>query len=290
MEFRKLSKEEITALTRQGCSAEDWNTVLVKEEFNPERIRNVAFSGKIKVGKVEGTLDMGNAIQKQTGIYNSSIHDCTIGDHCYISGVRNLIRYDIADNVGIEDVSSITMTGESTFGNGVMIEVLNEGGGRKKPLFDKLTSQLAYIIVTYRHDQKLIEKLYRMIDRYVKTRKSDRGTIGEGARIMSTTILKNSYIGEKTRIEGALLLEEGTIASNQHDPVFIGEGVIAKQFIVLSGSKIDGASVIEKCFIGQGVKIGKQFSGENSGFFANCEGFHGEALSIFAGPYTFLLL
>ncbi len=286
MEFRKLSKEEITALTRQGCSAEDWNTVLVKEEFNPERIRNVAFSGKIKVGKVEGTLDMGNAIQKQTGIYNSSIHDCTIGDHCYISGVRNLIRYDIADNVGIEDVSSITMTGESTFGNGVMIEVLNEGGGRKKPLFDKLTSQLAYIIVTYRHDQKLIEKLYRMIDRYVKTRKSDRGTIGEGARIMSTTILKNSYIGEKTRIEGALLLEEGTIASNQHDPVFIGEGVIAKQFIVLSGSKIDGASVIEKCFIGQGVKIGKQFSGENSGFFANCEGFHGEALSIFAGPYT----
>jgi hypothetical protein len=286
MEFRKLSKEEITALTRQGCIAEDWNTVLVKEEFNPERIKNVTFSGHVSIGKVDGTLDMGNDIQKKTGIYNSSVHNCTIGDFCYISEVRNLVRYDIADHVGIENVSSITMTGESTFGNGVMIEVLNEGGGREKPLFDKLTSQLAYIIVTYRHDQKLIEKLYRMIDRYVMTRKSDRGTIGEGARIVATSSIKNSCIGEKTRIEGTLLLEEGTVASNKQDPVFIGEGVIAKQFVILSGSRIDGASVIEKCFIGQGVKIGKQFSCENSGFFANCEGFHGEALSIFAGPYT----
>lgn len=286
MEFRKLTKEEITALTGQGCSAEDWNTVHVKKEFNPERIRNVTFSGKVNIGKLEGTLDMGNAIQKPSGIYNSSIQNCTIGDYCYISGVNNLVRYDIADHVGIEDVSSIIMTGDSTFGNGVMIEVLNEGGGREKPLFDKLTSQMAYIIVTYRHDQKLIEKMYRMIDRYVSGLKSERGTIGEGTRILSAALLKNLSIGSKTKIEGALLLEEGTIASNQEDPVFIGEGVIARQFIVLSGSKIDGGSVIEKCFIGQGVKIGKQFSAENSGFFANCEGFHGEALSIFAGPYT----
>ena len=39
-------------------------------------------------------------------------------------------------------------------------------------------------------------------------------------------------------------------------------------------------------FVGQGVQLGKQFSSENSLFFANCEGFHGEACSIFAGPYT----
>jgi hypothetical protein len=44
--------------------------------------------------------------------------------------------------------------------------------------------------------------------------------------------------------------------------------------------------VISKTFIGQGCQIGKQFSSEGSLFFANCEGFHGEACSIFAGPYT----
>ncbi|MCK4489001.1 MAG: DUF4954 family protein, partial [Anaerolineales bacterium] len=31
---------------------------------------------------------------------------------------------------------------------------------------------------------------------------------------------------------------------------------------------------------------GKQFSAENCAFFANCEGFHSEAVSLFAGPFS----
>jgi len=38
--------------------------------------------------------------------------------------------------------------------------------------------------------------------------------------------------------------------------------------------------------VGQGCRIGRQFSAEGCLFFANCEGFHGEACSVFAGPYT----
>ncbi|MGD2094455.1 MAG: DUF4954 family protein, partial [Phycisphaerales bacterium] len=34
------------------------------------------------------------------------------------------------------------------------------------------------------------------------------------------------------------------------------------------------------------TELAKQYSAENSVFFANCGGFHGEACSIFAGPYT----
>ncbi|MBN1895468.1 DUF4954 family protein, partial [bacterium] len=37
---------------------------------------------------------------------------------------------------------------------------------------------------------------------------------------------------------------------------------------------------------GQGVRMGKQYSADNSAFFANCELFHGEGCSVFAGPYT----
>ena len=33
-------------------------------------------------------------------------------------------------------------------------------------------------------------------------------------------------------------------------------------------------------------RSGKQFSAENSVFFANSEAFHGEAVSVFGGPYT----
>jgi hypothetical protein len=62
--------------------------------------------------------------------------------------------------------------------------------------------------------------------------------------------------------------------------------VQAEDFIIGEGSTVDGGAIVSKSFVGQGCQIGKQFSSEGSAFFANCEGFHGEACSVFAGPYT----
>jgi hypothetical protein len=62
--------------------------------------------------------------------------------------------------------------------------------------------------------------------------------------------------------------------------------VIAEDFIVAESSSVTGGALLSKVFVGQGCRIGRQYSAENSVFFANCEAFHGEACSIFAGPYT----
>jgi hypothetical protein len=68
--------------------------------------------------------------------------------------------------------------------------------------------------------------------------------------------------------------------------VKIGNDVILKDFIIQSGSTVVESVILNKCYIGQGCELGKGYSAENSVFFANCQGFHGEACSIFAGPYT----
>ena len=49
---------------------------------------------------------------------------------------------------------------------------------------------------------------------------------------------------------------------------------------------MDGAALLANTYVGQACRIGRQFSAENCLFFANCEAFHGEACSVFAGPYT----
>ena len=69
------------------------------------------------------------------------------------------------DAVIIENVDSIAVNGPSSFGNGFEIEVLNEGGGRELKMFDKLSAQLAYILVCYRHDPDLIDAINGMIDK-----------------------------------------------------------------------------------------------------------------------------
>jgi len=93
-------------------------------------------------------------------------------------------------------------------------------------------------------------------------------------------------VGDAVTIKGAAKLENGTILSDTDDRTFVGNGVSATEFIIAPGAKITEGAVLERVFVGQAAQIGKQFSAENSLFFANCEAFHGEACSIFAGPNT----
>jgi hypothetical protein len=286
MSYRVLTSEEISLLVSQGCNAGNWSDISVKEGFSTKNLRNTRLEGRIKLGILSGIIEGADGSSKDCGIYNSNIRNCEISDNAYISEVKNLTNYFIAENVAIENVGSVVMNGESTFGNGTEIDVLNEGGGRGLPIFDMLTSQIAYLTVLYRHNKEFTGKILGMIREYTMSMRSTLGRIETGCRINNTLNIRNVCIGSYTVVSGACLLEEGTIASCREAPSFIGEGVVAKKFIILSGSTVDGGALIDKTFIGQGVKMGKQYSAENSAFFANCEAFHGEGCSIFAGPYT----
>jgi hypothetical protein len=286
MNYRKLSNEEVNLLLTHGCLADNWSDISVTDGFSSENIKNTRFRGKIKLGKFSGVILGDDGSLKKCGIYDSCICNCDISDDVFISGVRNLTNYSVASNVSIEHVYSIVTDGSSAFGNGTEIEVLNEGGGRAIPIFDKLTSQIAYLAVLYRHDREFTGKLIELIRDYVQSKVSPYGRIESFVSIRNSQIIKNVHIGKYSMISGVNLLEDGTIKGSKEAPAFIGEGVIARKFIILSGSRVDGTSMIEKTFVGQGVKIGKQFSSENSLFFANSEAFHGEGCSVFGGPYT----
>lgn len=286
MVFRKLNSQEISTLELRGCSAESWDSILVADPFDPERVRNVRFSGTVRIGSQEKSLTLPGGLPVPCGLYDSGVHNCTLGNNSLISGVRQLANYVIEEDVLVENVETLSVDGETSFGNGTQINILNEAGGRTLKIFDRLSAQIAYLIVLYRHNTGLIKALDRLIDRYIQRKRSDRGSLGKGCRLSNCTTLRNLTVGPYARLEGALLLEEGTIASCGEDPTLVGQGVIARHFIILSGSKVESSAVLEYCFIGQGVRVGKQFSAEHSAFFANCEAFHGEAVSVFAGPYS----
>jgi len=284
--YRKLDQSEINILNSNGCTATNWKLINVHQNFSPANIRNVAFSGEIFIGIQHGEFDLFPGIKQQYGIYNSSIHNCKIGDKAFIKNVQMLMNYDIEENVIIINTDKIALYGESTFGNGTEIEVLNEGGGRELKIYDKLSSQIAYMLVTYRHAPNFINSLKSHIENYIDSVKSTKGSIGKNTRIENCKQIQSINIGQSAHLYAVLNLNNGTIASTAEAPVTVGEGVIANNFIIQSGSIVDSSAILNNCFIGQSVKIGKQFSAENSAFFANCEGFHGETCSVFAGPYT----
>ena len=285
--YRKLTDEEIGQLIVQGCSCEDWNLIEVSADFLPDQVRFTKFSGYNKLGRFDEEITLFGGVRMKTGLVNAHIHNCTIGDNALISSVKSYIaNYSIGPNVIIHNLDQLAVEGETTFGNGIRVKVINESGGREIPIYDHLSAQVAYILALYRHRMNAVNELERLIAEYVKFIASTVGTVSKGVQMINCGSVRNVKIGPYAMLEGVSKLENGSINSTAADPVIIGQGSILENFIVCSGTRITDSTLVSNCFIGQGCILDKHYSAVESVFFANCQGLHGEACSIFAGPYT----
>ena len=287
MKYRPLTPIEIEQLQAQGCSAKDWSAIEVAEGFDPRYVRDTNFSGFNRLGVFDKETMLPGGLTVHSGIYHATLHNCEIGNNARLYNVHNYIaNYCIGDNTCIENVNAILVDGRSTFGNGVRVPVMNEGGGREIPIFNELSASLAYILTLYRHRPKMIKQLEQQIDAYAEQQASERGRIGRDVRILNCGSIKNVQIGDCAELIGVSRLKNGTINSNPQAPVYLGSGVKCTDFIIASGVKIGDSTLVDKCFVGQGCVFDKHYSAGESLFFSNCQGMHGEACAIFAGPYT----
>ena len=269
------------------CSATDWDQIEVDPDFTADNIRYVRFSGNIRLGSFRKVFELPGGMRKHSGIYYATLHNVTVGDDCCIENVKNYIaNYNIGRGTFIENVDIILADGQSTFGNGVEVSILNETGGREVIIYDSLSAQAAYIMAMYRHRPEMIARLKSMVKSYVASVTSSVGHIGEDVVIADSGYIKNVRIGDCCQIEGASRLKNGSINSNRKAPVHIGVGVVGDDFIISSGSSVEDGVTFSRCFIGQACHLGRNYSATDSLFFSNCRGENGEACSIFAGPYT----
>jgi len=287
MGYRKLRDSEIAQLQAQGCSAKNWSDVEVAEEFDAQYVRNTSFSGHNRLGVFRREINLPGGLSVHSGIYNATLHNCEVGDDAHLFNIHNYIaNYHIGCNTCIENVNAILVDGRTTFGNGVRVPVMNEGGGREIPIFNELSASLAYILTLYRHRPKMIHELERMIDAYAQEQASEVGYIGDHVRILNCGSIKNVRVGDYAELIGVSRLKNGTVNSNEKAPVRLGSGVKCTDFIIASGVEIGDSTLVDKCFVGQGCIFDKHYSAGESLFFSNCQGMHGEACAIFAGPYT----
>lgn len=285
--YRELTGQEIKALCSQGCSCDDWRMTEVVRDFNPAAIWNSRFTGYNKLGRFAREIELYGGVRMKAGIYDAHLHNCSVGDDALVSHVKSYIaNVRIGDRVVIHCTDQVATEGMASFGNGTRVKVINETGGREIPVFDHLSAQLAYILALYRHRKTAVNKLEAMVMQYAESVTSATGTIGSDAWLINCGTLRNVKIGPGARLEGVSKLINGSINSTAEDPVYIGQGAILENFIVCSGTRITDSTLVSNCFIGQGCILDKHYSAVESVFFANCQGLHGEACSIFAGPYT----
>jgi hypothetical protein len=286
MSAERLSQKQIQQLSNQGCTSDDWTGILLSPDTDISRIRQTHFAGPVTFEENRGTINVRGSLLP-CGVYNATLSDCHIGPGVRIANVRTILAgYDIDEGACIQDIGVMTADPGAAFGNGIEIEVVNEAGGRGATLHNGMTAQVAFIQAIHRHDAALTSALRTLISNECAGTAPGRGRVGRQALVIGCGSLQNVVIGPHARLEGCALLENGTVMSCADHPTTIGQGVHAREFVMAEGAKVESGVILDKVFVGQGVKMGKQFSAENSLFFANCEAFHGEAVALFAGPYT----
>lgn len=254
--YRNLNDKEIGQLICQGCSSSDWNLVKVPSDFTQANIEKSKFTGNVLLNNFTGTIELIGGVKFNSGIYNAWLHNCEIGKNALINNVRGYIaNYRIEEEAVIHNITTLAVDGKTSFGNGVLVEAINESGGRNIPIYDYLSAHIAYMMALYRHRPKLIKTLKKLVQDYTYSVTSDYGVIGAHSKILNCDTILNVKVGSATNIHGVKKLKNGTINSNYEAPVHIGEGVIMNDFIVSSGTRITDATLISKCFVGQGCRL-----------------------------------
>lgn len=285
--MRQLTDEEINILDNNGCWAEDWSSVTVSDDFKPKYMHRVRLYGEVTIGDFEKNIEVSPGFLKHSGINDATLRNVTVGNDCLIENVGNFINnYTIGDDCYISNISTMETTEGATYGQGNLISVLNEVGDGNLILFNELNSQIAALMVKYSRDKELFSAIRRLIKEDIEATSPDRGTIGNGVKIVNTKEITNTIIGDECEINGAARLSDTTILSSPQATVFIGTGVICENSIINHGSSIINSVKMQDCFVGEACNISNGFTASQSVFFANCYMSNGEACAAFCGPFT----
>ena len=279
--YRKLKPAEIKILERNYNSSDNWNHVLVSDPFDASLIRNCSFFGLIRIGKLEPFSHEFNNIRMPSGIYNSRIISCDIGDNVVIDNINFMSHYIIGNDVILININELATTDHSKFGNGVLkegereavriwMEICNENGGRRVLPFNGMLTGDAWLWSKYRDDDKLLQKFREFTDKRFDTKRGYYGKIGDRTIIKNSRIIKDVWIGSDAYIKGANKLKNLTINSSPGAKSQIGEGCELVNGIVGNGCRIFYGVKAVRFILGTnsqlkyGARLINSFLGENS--------------------------
>ncbi len=287
MMYRLLTDEEITLLEDHGCQAENWEAIMVAEDFKPTYVHDVTFYGDIKLGVFEKNIEVSRGFLKHSGLRNATLRNVCIGDNSLVENIGNYINnYTIGEECYISNVSTMETTEGATYGEGNLISVLNEVGEGNVMLFDGLNSQLAAFMVKHNADKELRERIRQMIAEELERTLPDRGTIGFGVKIVNTREVVNTIVQDNCEVNGAARLFDCSLLSAAGSGVYVGSGVIFENSIVADGSSITNDCNLQDCYVGEACQLTNGFTASASVFFANSYMSNGEACAAFCGPFT----
>lgn len=279
--WRQLRSDEVEKLVKNDNTSDNWDEILVTDQFDTNQIKNTRFYGLVRIGKLRNVILQHHDLRIPAGITNSLIISSDIGDDCAIHNVHYLAHYIIGNNCILFNIQEMHATNHAKFGNGIIkdgepenvrtwLDIMNETGCRRVLPFDGMITADAYLWAKYIDDTRLQEKLKDITQKCTHSQRGFYGTTGSHCVIKNSLILKDVKISSYCYIKGANKLKNLTINSSGEEPTQIGEGVELVNGIIGFGCHIFYGCKAVKFILGNnsnlkyGARLINSFLGDNS--------------------------
>jgi hypothetical protein len=283
---RSLSKEEIAALERGGNFAQDWSRVRVADGFDPQRVTHSTFVGDVVLGRFQRQVSLANGLELPAGIYFSTVGNCVIGNDAHVREVKLLANFVVGESAVLFDCGAIRCDGTTSFGNGQELPIAIETGGRDVRVFAEIDVEIAAAVARSSSQRELLKQYADAVGEYVKRATCTRGIIDHGAVVRNTRVVRNAYVGPHAEIDGATLVADSTILSNNDEPAHIQSGACVTKSLVQWGSHVTTMAIVDRSVLTEHSHVERHGKVTASILGPNTGVAEGEVTSCLLGPFV----
>ena len=283
---RPLTAKEVDILVEHGNYSPNWDDILVARCFTPGRIYHSSFFGKCVLACAhKDDVQVDRNLTYPAGIYHSTVKDSEIGCDVLLKNVGSISNYIVQDGAVVFNCDSI-VGGETTFGNGVEMNIAIETGGRELMSYAELTIPVAELVCGRRADKELQKEYREFIAKYLDAVKSPKGFICAKAIVRNTPKVVNAFIGASALIDGATLVNESTILSNEEEVTEVTGGAFVRKSILQWGCEAASMAIVDKSILTEHShaerhgKVTESILGPNTGVA------EGECTASLCGPFV----
>ncbi len=285
---RELTGPETEQLESQGNQAQAWSSVFVGSNFTPGHVRNNRFLGRVVLGSFSGTprtLDGGPTLP--TGVYDTTLQDCEIGDEAVVSRVGLISGTLLARGAAILQTASVSGGGSSShYGCDLKLPVDGETANREIGVYAELTATIAGALVDCLDERGFWEDYQELLEDYLRAIDAPVTIIDEGAVIRDGGRIVDSYIGRSAVVRGAQLIENSSLLSTAKQPTLATDGACISGSLLQWGSRVSTRAVVTNSVLGEATVVENNASVVRSILGANSSVSQGEVTASLLGPFV----
>lgn len=284
--LRPVNSELQMALERNGNVCSDWGRVRVAAGFDPSRVHNCVFEGDVVIGNFDATAELFPGVVLPSGLSNSRIANCVIGDNALVCETRLLANFLVGRGAVLFANGTLSATPPCRFGVGRALSLVVETGGREVGIYAEITVDVAARVATSRGDLFFLEGYQRLLDVYVGKVRGERGFIGDTAVVRNCQRIQDGFIGPHAVIDGVALFENSCVLSNEEEQTRVEGGAWVKDSIIQWGCHVNSMAVVQDAVLCEHsgarshAKVMTSIIGPNSAIE------EGEVIASLMGPFV----